>query len=73
MRRRVVVAEILKAEQLRELTGFSRDADVRRCLESQGIVVFDSKAGPWTTQHLIELAAKVKLGLAANENKQPLL
>lgn len=68
-----MVGDILKAEQLREITGFTRDADVRRCLETQGVAVFDSKAGPWTTLDLIELAGKIKLGLAANNDKQPLL
>ena len=58
---------IIKAEVLRDLLGYPRDADVRRCLERQGIAVFESKAGPWTTLDLIEFAGKVKLGLVKAE------
>lgn len=61
-------AEILTAEQLQNITGFKREADVIRCLREQGIVVFVGKNGPWTTQALIELAGRVKLGL---ENPDP--
>ena len=59
----------LKTEALRELTGYTRDADIRRCLEKQGIVFFEGKDGPWTTEALIELAGRVKLGLVKPDEK----
>lgn len=59
------VPGVLKRHDLSRITGFARDADIRRCLENQGVVVFDGKNGIWTTSALIELAGKVRLGLVA--------
>jgi hypothetical protein len=64
---------ILKAQELREITGLSRDADIRRLLEGQGIACFDGKNGIWTTYELIQLAGKVKLGLVKRDESESLL
>jgi len=36
---------ILASEQLEELTGYKRPADIEKCLKSQGITVFKGKDG----------------------------
>lgn len=60
---------ILKHDELVEITGYTRDGDIRRCLEKQGIPVFDGKDGVWTTLNLIDLAGKVRLGLVKPDDK----
>lgn len=51
---------IINSEVLKELTGISQEAALRRALEKQGIKLFEGKKGPWTTVGLIELAGKPK-------------
>lgn len=60
---------IITAEQLRFL-GYESDGNAKRCLQKQGIVVFDSPKGPWTTLDLVNAAGRVKMGLPA-ETPQP--
>lgn len=54
---------IVDTEQLQQITGLRRAADIRRRLEKQGIACFDGKDGPWTTLELIKVAGMVKMGL----------
>lgn len=61
------MSAVIKAPELRELTGKTRDADIIRFLNKQGIVCFPGKDGPWTTTDLIELAGRVKLGLEKSD------
>lgn len=49
-------AEALRFEDLQELTGYTRPADIERCLKKQGIGVFWGRKGPWTTMALINAA-----------------
>ena len=46
-------SQIVITEELREITGFKRAADIEKCLEKQGIRFFHGKCGPWTTLDLI--------------------
>lgn len=43
--------ETLNFEDLKKITGYTRQGDVERCLKDQGIKVFWGKSGPWTTLH----------------------
>jgi len=54
---------VLKLDKLRELTHLKRPADIRRRLERDGIVCFGEGDSIWTTYDIINLAARVKLGL----------
>jgi hypothetical protein len=46
---------IVTMEQLQAATGYTRAADIRRCLERQGIQVRTGRAGRvWTTLTAIE-------------------
>lgn len=52
-----MVNGVLSAADLRAITGYERDGDVRRCLSEQGIRFFWGKEGVWTTIDLINGAA----------------
>lgn len=46
---------IITQEELAEATGYERPADIRRCLERQGVKVFTGREGRvWTTLGLME-------------------
>jgi len=64
---------VLRIDDLRKLTRLQRPADIQRRLESDGIVVFGKGEAIFTTANVIELAARVKLGLVKPEGKEPLL
>jgi hypothetical protein len=59
------VAGILDFEDLQQVTGYVRRADVERVLREQGIKIFHGRKGPWTTTELINHAA----GLAAGNQE----
>lgn len=61
---------VLKLDDLRELTHLKRPADVRRKLEKDGIVCFGDGEAIWTTYDVIQLAARVKLGLVKPDDEQ---
>lgn len=48
---------VLGFEDLQQLTGYQRRADVERTLASQGVKIFRGRTGPWTTIDLINRAA----------------
>lgn len=50
------MADILKTDDLRAVTGYTRASDVERCLHAQGVRFFWGKNGPWTTINLIDAA-----------------
>lgn len=50
----------LSITDLLELTGYSRAADVERCLRDQGVKFFWGKDGPWTTLELINAAGGLR-------------
>lgn len=50
---------ILETEDLLSITGYQKAGDAARCLREQGIRVFNSKNGPWTTLALINAAGGV--------------
>lgn len=54
----------LSTDALSKLTGYTRAADIERCLREQGVQVFWGKDGPWTTIDLINAAA----GLRQSDN-----
>ncbi|MDY1547867.1 DUF4224 domain-containing protein [Luteibacter sahnii] len=61
----------LKADELLELTGYDRLADLRRSFDAQGIRYHLGKGGkPWTTIDLINAAAG--LAPANSEAERPL-
>lgn len=47
---------VLDCDDIRAITGYRRPADAARCLRDQGVAVFDSRRGPWTTIDLINKA-----------------
>lgn len=53
---------ILKTDELLEVTGYNRRADLERCLTQQGVRYFWGKDGPWTTLDLINAAGGLKAG-----------
>lgn len=59
---------VLSCEDLKEITGYQRPAEVARCLREQGVHVFNGRTGPWTTVDLINRAA----GLAPASNSDTL-
>lgn len=58
---------LVSTAQLRDLTGYQRGADVKRCLLAQGIKCFDGKDGPWTTLDLINAAGGIKPAPGADQ------
>lgn len=50
----------LSTTALFELTGYTRPADVERCLRDQGVKFFWGKDGPWTTLELINAAGGLR-------------
>jgi len=52
-------AAVLSCEDLKEITGYQRPADVARCLREQGVRVFNGRSGPWTTIDLINQAGGI--------------
>lgn len=69
----MVVADVIKLDELRGMTLLQRPADIRRRLERDGIVVFGEGDAIFTTASVIELAAKVRLGIVKPDSKGPLL
>ena len=61
------MAEILTLDDLRRTTGYTRAADVERCLREQGVRFFRGRTGPWTTVSLINAAAGL-VAPAANQS-----
>lgn len=59
-----MVNGVLSTADLRAITSYERDADVRRCLESQGIRCFWGKDGVWTTIDLINAAGGLQAAQA---------
>jgi hypothetical protein len=59
---------VVTTDELRAVTGINRIAALRKHLEREGIAYFNGKEGPWTTPELLELAGKMKLGIAANSS-----
>ena len=53
----------LTFSDLKDLTGYTRAADVERCLKRQGVPVFIGKNGPFTTHEALNQA----LGIRQNE------
>lgn len=66
-----MIHRLLTTEQLLEVTGYDRPADLCRSLDKQGVRYLKGKGGkPWTTLDLINAAA----GLApANQGAAPAL
>lgn len=65
--------QILQLDDLRKLTGLQREGCIRNKLESQGIAVFQSPAGIFTTVGLIEAAGKARMGLPNKEEAEEYL
>lgn len=51
---------VLTLEDLRAATGYSRQADIARCLERQGVRFFYGRAGIWTTIDALNAALGVR-------------
>jgi len=51
-----MVDAVLSTADLLRVTGFERVGAMRRCLERQGVQLFEGKDGPWTTTTLINAA-----------------
>lgn len=52
-------SHVLSCDDLREVTGYQRAADIERCLVEQGVKVFRGRLGPWTTIDLINQAGGI--------------
>ncbi len=63
------MSAIIAFDELKTITGYKRRGDVERCLRDQGIKVFCSKNGPWTTVDLVNQAGGFKQ-TAANDDDQ---
>lgn len=50
---------VLTFEDLKELTGYERPADVENCLSKRGIHTFPSRKGCWTTLALVNAAGGI--------------
>lgn len=50
---------VLKFDDLQELTGYERPADVERILSKNGIRYFHSRKGCWTTLALVNAAGGI--------------
>jgi hypothetical protein len=57
---------IVETDDLCAITGYERPGDAAKCLRGQGIRVFDSRRGPWTTVELINAAGGLSGAGAAN-------
>lgn len=62
---------ILTCEDLREITGYQRSADIERCLVEQGIKVFRGRLGPWTTIDLINYAGGLRTNIDNDDEYSP--
>jgi hypothetical protein len=51
-----MVDAVLSTADLLRATGYESVGAMRRCLERQGVRLFDGKDGPWTTNTLINAA-----------------
>lgn len=58
---------VLPFADLAAAYGYSRAADVRRCLTRDGIRYFEGKDGPWTTLDLVNAAGGLRAGTAVSE------
>lgn len=50
---------VLKFDDLKELTGYERAGDVERILKESGIRYFPSRKGCWTTLALVNAAGGI--------------
>lgn len=62
---------VLSCEDLRQITGYQRSADIERCLREQGINVFRGRLGPWTTVDLVNLAGGLKPAATNDDTYDP--
>ena len=62
---------VLTTAELSSITGYTRPADIERCLRENNIKVFDGRNGPWTTIGLINYAGGMMK--AANTDEEGLL
>lgn len=60
-------ARIITLDDLRLITGYTRAADVERCLADQGIHCFRGRDGIWTTIDLINAAGGLRPGPLADD------
>ena len=66
-----MIGNLVEFEDLKGLTGYSRLADVERCLNGQGVRFFRGRDGVWTTMGLIEAAGGLRLIPEANNHYSP--
>lgn len=59
---------ILEFEDLKRITGYTRLADVERCLSNQGVRVFFGRGGVWTTLDLINAAGGIRRAAGVEED-----
>lgn len=64
-------AEIVMLSDLRAMLGYTQEGRLRRNLEDQGIPVFDSPNGGWTTWALVNRAGLVKIGQEKSDTPAP--
>lgn len=62
---------IVNTVDLKAILGYTRAADIERCLRDQGITVFWSRLGPWTTIELINQAGGLKPANNDDEHFKP--
>lgn len=62
---------ILNLDALREATGYTRQADVERCLSRQGVRFFYGRDGIWTTIDAINAALGCGRGAGNDDGFDP--
>lgn len=65
-----MIGNVLTLDDLRSATGYTRQADVERCLERQGVRFFYGRDGIWTTIEALNAALGV-LQPATNDGMYP--
>lgn len=61
-------AHLIQFDELQQVTGYTRQADVERCLKRQGVRFFYGRHGIWTTLESLNAALGVKV---ANDESGP--
>ena len=62
---------ILTTEELAAITGYTRAADIERCLRENNIRTFQGRSGPWTTIDLVNRAGGI-MGHGEESQVEPL-
>lgn len=68
---RAMADSVLNLDALRSATGYTRQADVERCLRKQGVRYFYGRNGIWTTIDALNAALGVATAAANDGSYSP--